>query len=104
MVFFIFIQILIDHEANSGDPDQMPCYVAYDLGLHCLPMSNKNDTRLIYHFILSFIWGKEFKIHWAQRRYACCTLFPKTRIFWGVGEGARFSVIWMVYLFKHFVY
>ena len=24
--------------ANSGDPDQMPHYVASDLGLHCLPM------------------------------------------------------------------
>ena len=22
--------------ANSGDPDQMPCSVASDLGLHCL--------------------------------------------------------------------
>ena len=24
--------------ANSGDPYQMPHYVASDLGLHCLPM------------------------------------------------------------------
>ena len=24
--------------ANGGDPDQMPHYVASDLGLHCLPM------------------------------------------------------------------
>ena len=23
--------------ANSGDPDQMPCSAASDLGLHCLP-------------------------------------------------------------------
>ena len=22
--------------ANSGDPEQMPCSVAYDLSLHCL--------------------------------------------------------------------
>ena len=34
MVFFIFIQILIEHSAAS------------DLGLHCLPMSKK-DARLI---------------------------------------------------------
>ena len=25
--------------ANTGDPDQMPHYVASDLGLHCLPMT-----------------------------------------------------------------
>ena len=25
--------------ANSADPDQMPHYVASDLGLHCLPMT-----------------------------------------------------------------
>ena len=25
--------------ANNVDPDQMPHYVASDLGLHCLPMS-----------------------------------------------------------------
>ena len=26
----------------------MPHYVASDLGLHCLPMSHKKDTRLIW--------------------------------------------------------
>ena len=25
--------------ANSGDPDQMPHFVASDLGLHCLPVT-----------------------------------------------------------------
>ena len=25
--------------ANSRDPDQMPCSVASDLGLHCLPIT-----------------------------------------------------------------
>ena len=25
--------------ANNVDPDQMPHYVASDLGLHCLPMT-----------------------------------------------------------------
>ena len=34
----------------SGDPDQMPRSVAPDPDLHCLPMSDKNDARLI--------WGK----------------------------------------------
>ena len=25
--------------ANSGDPDQMPYFVASDLGMHCLPIT-----------------------------------------------------------------
>ena len=32
-----FIKIPI-FNANSVDPDQMPCSVASDLGLHCLPV------------------------------------------------------------------
>ena len=35
-------------KANSGDPDQKLHFVASDLGLHCLPMSHKEDTRLIW--------------------------------------------------------
>ena len=38
MVFFIFLQILIEHSANSATSD---------LGLHCLHMSHKKDARLI---------------------------------------------------------
>ena len=33
---------------NSGEPDQMPRFVASDLVLHCLPMSHKKDSRLIW--------------------------------------------------------
>ena len=41
--FFLFsIEI-----ANSEDPNQTPCSAASDLGLHCLPMSQKWDARLI---------------------------------------------------------
>ena len=29
-------------QANSGDPDQTPHFVASDLGLHYLPMSHKS--------------------------------------------------------------
>ena len=32
--------------ANSGDPDQMPCSVASDLGLHCLPVTLLGVFRL----------------------------------------------------------
>ena len=47
MVFFIFIQTLIEtFLANSGDPDQTPRFVATDQGLHCLPMSYKNAPGL----------------------------------------------------------
>ena len=32
--------------ANSEDPDQMPCSVASDLGLHCLPITLLRVSRL----------------------------------------------------------
>ena len=36
-------------QANSGDPDQIPCSTAAsDLGLHYLPMSQKKDARHIW--------------------------------------------------------
>ena len=38
--YFEYIFLL----ANSEDPDQTPHSVASDLGLHCLPMSQKGDT------------------------------------------------------------
>ena len=48
MVFFICIQILIEHSANSGDPDQTPRSAASELGLHFLSMSHKNNASLIW--------------------------------------------------------
>ena len=51
MVFFIFffLQILKEtSEANSGGPDQTLRFAASDLVLHCLPMSHKKETRLIW--------------------------------------------------------
>ena len=54
MLFFIFIQILIEHYASIiGDPDQMPLSAAFGLGLHYLPTSNKNDARLILEKVTS---------------------------------------------------
>ena len=35
-------------QANSGDPDQTPQFVASDLGLHCLPMSHKKSARYLW--------------------------------------------------------
>ena len=34
--------------ANSVDPDQMPHFVASDLGLHCLPRYQNWDARLTW--------------------------------------------------------
>ena len=31
---------MVELFANSGDPDQMPCSVASDLSLHCLPVTH----------------------------------------------------------------
>ena len=36
LLYIIFDKILL---SNSVAPDQMPHYVAYDQGLHCLPMT-----------------------------------------------------------------
>ena len=42
-LFCHFILLLMENLkillANTADPDQMPHYVASDLGLHCLPMT-----------------------------------------------------------------
>ena len=47
MVFFIFIQILIIHSVcKQWRPDQTMHFATSDLGLHCLPGSNKKDVYL----------------------------------------------------------
>ena len=49
MYIFIFIPFQkIFLLANSEYPDQKPRSAASDLGLHCLPMSQKWDARLIW--------------------------------------------------------
>ena len=51
VVFFIFIQILIEHSAsnfaNSGDPGQVSGSAACDLGLHCCPTKRTDDHYLL---------------------------------------------------------
>ena len=42
---YFFIEIPMK---NNVDPDQTPCSAASDLGLHCLPMSQKWDARFIW--------------------------------------------------------
>ena len=49
MVFFTFIQTLIEHSVSKQwRPDQMPRIAVSGLGLHCLSMSHKKDARLIW--------------------------------------------------------
>ena len=50
MYFFIFISFLIDISVSKQtvDPDQMLRSAASDLGLHCLPRSQKWNARLIW--------------------------------------------------------
>ena len=45
---FLFIFQLKLLFANSGEPDQTPHFAAFDLVLHCLPMSHKKEARLIW--------------------------------------------------------
>ena len=49
MVFFIFIQVLLEiMQANSGDPDQTRHSLVSDLGLRYLPMVHVKDARHIW--------------------------------------------------------
>ena len=52
--FMLLITELFAFNANSVDPDQKP---AFDLGLHCLPMSLCRDVRIkwLYTFMLKCI-------------------------------------------------
>ena len=53
VAFFIFIQVLKEILfANSGEPDQVPRFVASNLVLHCLPLSQKRT-------LVRFIWVKD---------------------------------------------
>ena len=49
MAFFHFLLNFLKTimYVNSEGPDQTRLSAATDLGLHCLPMSHKKDTRLI---------------------------------------------------------
>ena len=64
--------------ANSEGPDQTPRSEASDLGLHCLPMSQKWDARLIWvEFLpigaLRLIWVQFLPIGaWINRRTVRC--------------------------------
>ena len=44
-IITMFVEIS-ELNANSVDPDQTPRSVAFDLGLHCLPMFLSWDARL----------------------------------------------------------
>ena len=47
--------------ANSRETDQTPRYVASDLVLYCLPMSNKKDARLIWVCVYNTMIILEFR-------------------------------------------
>ena len=47
-VSFLFHFSMKSMLTNRIDPDGMPCFVASHLGLFCLPMSHKKDSRLIW--------------------------------------------------------
>ena len=49
--------------ANSGDPDQTPRTVVYDLGLHCLPITVLGVSRLQWVNGLFIAKGNRIRIH-----------------------------------------
>ena len=71
MVFYIFIQILLDDSVrNSGDPDQTP-------GLHGLPMTHKKDARLTL-----FILHTDEQVLWqtVKAQIKCCIMQHFSRV------------------------
>ena len=60
-MIYNFFQIL--KVANSDEPDQTPRSVSSDLVLHCLPMSCKKDTRLIWVnvYVLALSGNRSYK-------------------------------------------
>ena len=62
---------------NSGEPDQTPHPVASDLDLHCLPMSHKKDTRLLWvnHRNCTFSHCM-IHLHKSIADFACAAVFP----------------------------
>ena len=56
-LFYFWLKFLL---ANNEDPDQTLRYAASDLGLHCVPMSQNWDARLIWvkckNFFLFFFF------------------------------------------------
>ena len=56
--------------ANSEDPDQTPRSAASDLGLHCLPLSQKWDARL---YGLKVIYKGCFKFFFALYADRICS-------------------------------
>ena len=50
------IKIFPVFNANSVDPDQMPCSAMSDLGLHCLPVYKWVNWHLVF-LIFAFIRG-----------------------------------------------
>ena len=55
MVFFIHITILLEHSiANSGDPDQMPHFVASDLGLQSFAYVPQREGLGLYGLTYEF--------------------------------------------------
>ena len=52
MWFWYSYRKMVELFANSGDPDQMPCSAASDLGLHCLPktLSGVSTLKSVKHY------------------------------------------------------
>ena len=63
LFYFFYIFLL----ANSEDPDQTPRSAASDLGLYCLPRSQKRDARLIlfniFHGLYMYLESKLVLCH-----------------------------------------
>ena len=67
VVVFIFIQFLTENSVSIGDRNQTP------QNLHCLPMSHKEDARLIWVKVL--LDGLNFNLYLQSKVFLFVCLF-----------------------------
>ena len=85
--------------ANSADADQMPPSAVSDLGLHCLPRSQKRDARLIWvimllaapHFGIMFRWKKDWSTQCQDNVAGLCPPVSGANFIEKVYEGSSVS-------------
>ena len=68
--FYSFLKKFLS--ANSGEPDQTPCFAASDLVLHCLLMFHKKKAWLIwinYCDLGNCVIPNEIKFSWISTIY-----------------------------------
>ena len=71
---------MVELFANRGDPDQMPYSTAFDLGLHCLPVTHSGVSSLQWVNIIfksmTLTFGLKYKQNDANRAVSIVLKLP----------------------------